>query len=401
MPSPESSAVNKFLRFGSRHILPWVLVAAVLAGSYFWLQREEAPTKPTIPPTVSDNVITFSSRPEGIRTEAVSTADKIDSGFPGRVSWAEDRTSKVRSPFSGRIVRSLVKVGDTVRAGQPLAEIHSSEYSKAEADFQVADTSLQRARVLFDAGILSQRELQVAEADFKRAYAEVMRSQPGSADAFSPSANGLFTLRAPISGVVVEQNLNPGQEYRPDQEAPPLYVITDPSTLWVWVDLSELDISQLRPGQKPFDITAQTGAFPNAVFKGSIVQYSDYVDPTTRTFRLRGVIQNKDRLLKGEMFVNVNLQSSGSGSSEENRFVVPSSALFLVGERRFVFLQASDTSFARQEVRVTREIAGRSIVSGLTLGQRVVTDGNLYLQQILLRSIKPGGSEPIGKGDKS
>lgn len=396
-----ASSIAATLRSRWQHVAGAVLLAAALVGGLMWLERDEAPTKPSIPPTVNDNVLTFSTRVEGIRTESVSAADRIDSSFPARVSWAEDKTSRVRSPFSGRIIRSLVKVGDAVKAGQPLAEIHSSDYSKAEADFDVADAGLQRARILFDAGILSTRELQVAEADRKRAFAEIMRSQPVSPETFTASANGLFTLRAPISGVVVEQNLNPGQEYRPDQESPPLFVISDPSALWVWVDLSELDISELKTPRASLAITAHSSAFPAESFKGSIVQFSDYVDPSTRTFRLRGVIENSKRLLKSEMFVNVNLIDGGAAPEETSRFVVPTSAVFLVGEKRYVFIQASDTSFARQEVRVTREIAGRSIVVGLAQGQRVVTDGNLYLQQIMLRSSKPASPAPAAKGEAS
>lgn len=395
------SSITTTLQSQWQRIAAIALLAAALVGGWLWLQNEEAPSKPSIPPTVNDNVLTFSGRLEGIRTEAVNAADRIDSSFPARVSWAEEKTSRVRSPFSGRIVRSLVKVGDTVQAGQPLAEIHSSEYTKAEADFDVADAGLQRARILFDAGILSKRELQVAEADRKRAFAEVMRSQPVAPEAFTASANGLFTLRAPIAGVVVEQNLNPGQEYRPDQDTPPLFVISDPSTLWVWVDLSELDITELKTSRASLAITAHSGAFPSETFKGSIVQFSDYVDASTRTFRLRGVIDNRKRLLKSEMFVNVNLVDGSAGVQESSRFVVPTTAVFLVGEQRYVFVQVGDSSFARQEVRVTREIAGRSIVAGLSQGQRVVTDGNLYLQQIMLRSAKPGAAAPAGKGEAS
>lgn len=401
MPTPESSPSGAS-PFRWQRIAPWALFAATLVGGMAWLMnRDEVVTKPSIPPTVSENTLTFSGRPEGIRTEAVSAADRIDSSFPGRVSWADDKTSRVRSPFSGRIIRSLVAVGDQVKAGQPLAEIFSSEYSKAEADYEVADSALQRARILFEAGILSKRELQIAEADRKRAYAEVMRSQPAPAESFTAAANGLLTLRAPISGVVVEHNISPGQEYRTDQESPPLYVITDPSILWVWVDLSELDIHQIGAQRKPVELTAQSSAFPNNIFKGRIVQFSDYVDAATRTFRLRGVIENQQRLLKSEMFVNVNLSDGDTKPEDHTRFVVPSSAVFLSGEKRFVFVQASDTSFARQEVRVTREVAGRSIVEGLTPGQRVVTDGNLYLQQIMLKSIKPAPSPSANKGSAS
>ena len=110
----------------------------MLAGGLFWLGHEDKRIRPAIPPTVNDNTITFSSRPDGIRTEAVDAAGVVETGYPGRLVWAEDRTSRIRSPFNGRVVRGLVKVGDRVQAGQPLAEIQSSDYARAEADYQLA-----------------------------------------------------------------------------------------------------------------------------------------------------------------------------------------------------------------------------------------------------------------------
>lgn len=387
-----------------RLIVSWAVFAAVLVGGVVWLKQDDKRVKPAIPPTVNDSTITFSNRPDGIRTEPVDGASLIESGFPGRLAWAEDRTSRVRSPFTGRVVRSLVKVGDQVTAGQPLAEIQSGEYGRAEADYQLAESSLERARLLYQAGIVSKRELQITEAEHQRAKAEFLRAQPVGSGVLAGSRNGLFLLRSPITGVVVELAINPGQEIRPDQEAPPLFLITDPSQLWVWVDLGELDIKQLQPIRVPFSVNINSMAFADRSFSGSIVQFSDFLDPVTRTFRLRGVVNNAGRQLKGEMFVNVSLPLSIEADAGNRQFSIPSSALFLVGEKRYVFVQATETSYSRQEVQVYREIAGRSIVRGLSMNQRVVTDGNLYLQQILTRSTKaaPGAAEtPAKEGGKS
>lgn len=397
-------AAARSLKSRWRLIVSWAVFAAILVGGVVWLKQDDKRVKPGIPPSINDSTITFSNRPDGIRTEPVDGASLIESGFPGRLTWAEDRTSRVRSPFTGRVVRALVKVGDQVAAGQPLAEIHSGEYGRAEADYQLAESSLERARLLYQAGILSKRELQTTEAEHKRARAEFLRSQPVGSGALDGSRDGLFLLRSPISGVVVELAINPGQEIRAEQDAPPLFLITDPAQLWVWVDLSEIDIRQLQPVRVPFNVTINSLAFADRSFSGSIVQFSEFLDPVTRTFRLRGVVNNASRQLKGEMFVNVSLPIGIEGDAGDRQFSIPSSALFLVGEKRYVFVQTTETSYSRQEVQVYREIAGRSIVRGLSMNQRVVTDGNLYLQQILTRSTKatPDGAEtPAKEGGKS
>lgn len=387
-----------------RLIVSWGVFLVVLVGSVVWLRHDDKRTKPAIPPTVNDSTITFSHRPDGVRTEPVDGASLIESGFPGRLTWAEDRTSRIRSPFTGRVVRSLAKVGDQVTAGQPLAEIQSGEYGRAEADYQLAESSLERARLLYQAGILSKRELQTTEAEYKRARAEFLRAQPVAPEGPADSRDGLFLLRAPISGVVVELAINPGQEIRADQDAPPLFVITDPAQLWVWVDMGELDIKQLQPFRVPFSVTINSMAFSERSFSGSIVQFSEFLDPVTRTFRLRGVVNNSSRLLKGEMFVNVSLPVGVESGTTDRQFSIPSSAVFLVGEKRYVFVQATETSYTRQEVQVYREIAGRSIVKGLSMNQRVVTDGNLFLQQILTKVGKsgaPAAEPPAKEGGKS
>ena len=393
--------LSQVLKLRWRLMLSWSIFAVILVGGIFWLKQEDKRVRPGIPPTVNESAITFHQRPDGIRTESVDAAALIETGFPGRLAWAEDRTSRVRSPFNGRVIRSLVKVGDRVQMGQPLAEIQSSEYARAEADYQLAESSLQRARLLFKAGILSQRELQISENEHKRAKAEFMRSQPASDDP-TDSAGGLFLLRSPIAGVVAEMSINPGQEIRADQESSTaLFLVTDPSQLWVWIDLGELDLRQIMPVRVPFPISVSSLVFPDQPFSGSVVQFAESLDPVTRTFRLRGIVPNRNRQLKGEMFVTVSLPVGLESGAADRLFSIPSTAVFLVGEKRYVFIQNSETKYTRQEIRVIREIAGRTIVMGLEINQRVVTDGNLYMQQILLRSASarpesgtPQGSKP-------
>ncbi len=398
---PSYSLIGALLRRW-KMVFSWMLFIGILAGSVFWLMHEDKRAKPVIPPTVRDNMITFSDRPEGIRSESVDAGGAVETGYPGRLAWAEDRTSRVRSPFNGRIVRAMVKVGDRVQPGQALAEIQSADYARAEADYQLADSSLQRANLLYRAGILSKRELQTAEGDYKRARAEFLRSQPTSLDPPTGVVDGNFVLRSPIAGVIAEMSLNPGQEIRAEQDtAEPLFLITDPSQLWVWVDLGELDMQQLQSIQIPFPVSIQSLAFSDHMFQGTVVQLSEALNPTTRTFRLRGVVQNTGRQLKGEMYVTVGLRSGmGVGGSSDRLSSIPSTAVFLVGETRYVFVQQSETSYARREIRVIREIAGRALVTGLDRNQRVVTDGNLYMQQILLRAAAGRTETPGATGGR-
>ena len=106
-------------------------------------------------------------------------------------------------------------------------------------------------------------------------------------------------------------------------------------------------------------------------FTGRVATVSEFIDPATRTIKVRGTVDNSRRLLKAEMFVNVNLPGQESPGAS-----VPSKAVFLKGERHYVFIEEQPGQFARQEVQIGVEQEGRILVlAGVQPGQRVVTDG--------------------------
>lgn len=390
-----------------RSILAVVTLMLFSLAAVMWFMRGEERVKSVIPPSVNDGTITFENRPHGIKAESIDLAQTVETSVPGRLTWAEDRTTRIRSPFSGRVVRSLVKAGDQIEAGQALAEIFSSEFGRVQADYQLALAEFERAKLLFEAGIMSRRELQSAEAGYRRAKAEYSRSQPIADRPVESSPDGMFVLRSPISGTVVESSVNPGQELGVDQEAPPLYVVSDPRRLWVWVDVNEMDMGQVVSQRLPLAASLRSTAFPERRFTASIVHFSEALEPVSRTFRLRGIVENPGRDLKGEMFVQISLPMRGAQDGADRQLVIPATAVFLMGEKRYVFIQNSETRYTRQEVTVIREIAGRAIVTGVSLAQLVVTEGNLYLQQILVRAERaqraataPVSTNPMEAGRK-
>lgn len=358
----------------------------------------ETPPKAAEPgPAIQGTTIRFAGRPEGIRSEAALDAGTTALNIPGRLAWDEDRTVRVHSPFAGRVVRPLAQVGDTVRAGQPLAELVSSEFGqavaearRAETDLGLADDNLGRQRELHEAGLIALKELRAAEAERSRADIEAQRArtrlrQTGSAGA------GNYTLRAPIAGVVVERSINPGQELRSDQDSPALFVVTDPTRLWAWLDAPERNLPQLSAMPAGTPLRIRSAAWGDAEFDAQLVRKEDAIDPELRTFRLRAAVANAQRKLKSGMFVTATFPAPGESAGIQVEHV-PLSAVILMDGKRHVFVQTDDNSFTRTPVQVLTEQAGRAAVTGLKPNQRVVTEGNLYLQQILSRNGDPGGN---------
>lgn len=137
----------------------------------------------------------------------------------GRVTWDEDKTVRIFTPFAGRVERILAQAGQSVVKGQALAE-----------------KNISRLRELEQNGVAARKEVHAAETDQARAAAELARSRR-RLELYGGAGTGVdqtYTLTSPVTGVMVEKNINPGQELRPDQmttNAPPLYTVTDPTTL--------------------------------------------------------------------------------------------------------------------------------------------------------------------------
>lgn len=316
---------------------------------------------------------------------------EVDQGgllrLPGRLVWNEEKTVRVFPQVGGRVQSIAADVGNPVKVGQTLAMLSSPDYGqaladarKARADAQVASQALERNRVLREAGVVAEKDWQQAEAAAIAAKAEAERASRRVAG-LGGESDGSYALRSPLAGVVVERNLNPGQEFRPDQSAPPLFVVTDPASLWIQIDASESDLARLKKGEH---LLIETKQYPGERFKGSIRHVADFVDPNTRTIKVRGEVPNPDRRLKGEMFVNALIELEASSALR-----VPASAVFLFGNKRYVFVEEAPGRYRKQVVDAGAERDGQvDILAGLKAGDKVVAEGSLHL----LKYFKPAGA---------
>ncbi len=309
----------------------------------------------------------------------------------GRIVWDEDRTVRLFAPMAGRVKSILVKQGDAVRAGQSLAIVSAPELGqaqaearKAEHDLVLAQKGLARVKELQEAGVAPAKDLHAAQADAARAEAERARTAArmqlyggAGANAASGAVDQQFALRAPIAGVVVERNINPGQELRPDQGGERgLFTISDPARLWFVLDAVEADVPMLRVGA---EVKLASPLLGDDVVPGRIAHVADFVDPQTRTVKARGTVDNKDRRLKADMFVTGLLRIESTPG-----VVVPAEAVFLRGDTYFVFVQTAPSKFVRRAVKIGPAHGDTQVVlEGLAAGEVVVTDGALLLQRML------------------
>ncbi len=370
------------------------ILAALSAACLIGCHAPTETAKPAAAQVQGDQITLATNAPQlsALSVEPVEVRKSNVIQFNGRLVWNDDATVRVFSPLAGRVSKISAEVGEPVAAGALLSLIDSPDFGqaqadlhRAEADFHLADRTLNRIRDLFEHGAAPKKDLDGAEADYSRAQSEQQRAAArlvlygGGVQA----VDQLFHLNSPLSGVVVEKNVTPGQEVRPDQmlaNAPqlfaPLFVITDPSRLWVWIDVFEGELGQLKRGQA---LQIHARAYPGKVFEGKLDLITDTLDPTTRTVRVRGSVDNRARLLKSEMYVTVDIPEKDTTGVE-----VPAKSVFLRGEKYYVFTEDTRGQFSRREVTAGSEQDGRiTITTGLRIGQNVVTQGCLLLEELL------------------
>jgi cobalt-zinc-cadmium efflux system membrane fusion protein len=274
-------------------------------------------------------------------------------------------------------------IGQTVQAGGTLAMLASPDYgaaqadaAKARADAEFTRKTAARQHELLEAGVAARKDTEQADADMARAQAELARTMARvSLYGAAAGVDQKLALRATLGGIVVERNLNPGQEVRPDQAGPgvpALFVVSDPTSLWVQIDAREADAASMQRGAT-FVLEAPT--LPGLRFEGKVTAVSDAIDPSTRTIKVRGVVANPKRQLRAEMLATARFERSlGSG------VMVPASAVWLIGKQHGVFVQTAPGVFEPREVGVGWQGPQQVLVaSGLEVGEQVVSANTLLL----------------------
>jgi len=316
----------------------------------------------------------------------LATATRRDSvpelAVTGVVAADVSRNVPVISLASGRVVEIHARLGDQVTKGQLLMRVQSadisgafSDYRKAVADEKLARAQLDRSKLLFDHGAVAQKDLEVAQdaADKSRVdvetAAEHIRVLGGDID--HPTA--AVDIFAPVSGVVIEQNVTAAAGVKTLDNSPNLFTIADLSQVWILCDVYENDLAGVHEGQYA---EIHVNAYPNRVLRGRIDNMGPIMDPNLRTAKIRLQVENPGFLRFG-MFVTATFH----GQQPETHALVPSTAVLHLHDRDWVYVPAENGRFRRVEVTGGAMLPGnmQEIRMGIQPGQRVVENA-LVLQ---------------------
>jgi cobalt-zinc-cadmium efflux system membrane fusion protein len=303
----------------------------------------------------------------------------------GKITFDENHTSRISSPVLGRVVKINAQIGDHVKAGQSLLNIDSpdlgsaiADYRKAHADLELKRKALERSQMLLDGGVIAHKDFESAQADMAQSQAEAERTKARLHNLNIDSGNNgneTFSLKAPMAGIVVDRQINIGNEVRPD--APnPLFIISNPDHLWASIDLPEKDLGKVNVGQS---LSIKVDAFPSEDFTGKVQSIGTMVDPASRRIQVRCSVDSKGKL-KPEMYARI----TPLNTSQQKVIRLPNSALITEGLYSYVFVETSPNHI--QKRRVTLDLQERdfaTIKEGLHAGERVVTKGAILINSEL------------------
>jgi membrane fusion protein, heavy metal efflux system len=408
---------------------PWLaalLVASLLANValFAWLKGRTAGTAtPTATATQPAAQPATQAAPEAGKAEPPATATdqvelsaeairrgQIETGeaalrplpqtleAPGRLTVNEDAAARIGSMVEGRVARVLVKVGDAVRAGQPVVYVHSHEVAEARADYAkaqagvvrgeqavgTAHNELARADRLLAAKAISERERQQAAFQVSVAQAELdtARAERRRAEEFlrhlGATADGAdeAVIRAPASGTVMQRLVSVGTVVSP---ATDLLTVANLSSLWAIAEVPEKMAAALGTGEA---VEISVAALPQSRFVGRVIYINETINPATRTAQVRCALPNPRGLLRPEMTATVRITVGNAAPA----LAVPREAVQEVNGERVVFVRTSDTTFEKRPVQTGREQGGYvEITGGLKEGERVVTRGGFFIKSALLK----------------
>ena len=324
----------------------------------------------------------------------------------GKIAVDEDRSTPVFSPYAGRVIRLMAKPGDTVTQGQPLFVIEAADTVQAQNDFITAMTGLNkaksavdlaqlqdtRAKDLFEGRAVPLKDYQQSQATLVQAQNDLRSSQTALEAArnrlkilgLSEDAIAAFqdkgridpntTINSPIAGTVVQRKIGPGQ-YISAGASDPVFVIGDLSTVWLTAFVRETDAADVSVGQQ---VSFNVLALPGRLLTARIDYVAAAIDPNTRRLLARATVDNKDGLLKPEMFANVTIYSAG----DHPGVGVPKQALIYEGDQVRLWVAHDDKSIELRQIK-TGLINGDlvQVQGNLKPGEQIVTKGSLFIDR--------------------
>lgn len=288
--------------------------------------------------------------------------------------------AEVAAPFGGRVIRSMVHIGQQVKAGAPLFEISSSEYSEvvknylqSEGELGLARKALERVRDLHQNKVASEKEVEEAQQNYTLALQE-HRQAVAVAKEYQINLNEAavgqpMAVRSPVSGKVLRNGLVTGEYIKEDAEAK--VVVADLSKVWVKANVSEMESPYVAGVQ---DVEVRLTSCPDSVFRGRVAYTDGMLDAETRTMQIYIECDNTSGLMLPNMYASVNMSLKG-----QQHILLDKSAVLQGSNGRYVLRRIAENTYVRTFIEAQSVEDGRLLVTkGLSAGDEIITRGAFY-----------------------
>jgi membrane fusion protein, heavy metal efflux system len=343
-------------------------------------------------PRTEGNRIVFTERFRqrvGIKTVEVTQAPLVPVvSVVGTATFSPAHTAAVGARVHGLVRRVIRFEGDEVKEGDVLAQIDSPELAEAQASVvtfraekQAATLNANREQDLKERQLSTAREFEQSRAELER-YRALLGAAEQKVAALGggrgKSGLGVYQLRAPMTGVVVERHIAPGQSVLGDVIA---YRVSDLNYLWVELALYEKHLRHVRVGDQ---VEFRPLNAPEEALEGRVKHIAAQIDPLARTAELRVEIDNHDRKLRPGQSLTARIQATGSGVGPVR--VIPASAVTYVDGKSTVFVAEAPNVVTVRTVELGQSNdREQQVLSGLEVGERVVSEGVFALKSELFR----------------
>lgn len=359
----------------NRILLPACLCAALLSACGGQTEAPQETTRELFLTDSLQNVVSVDT------VHIHEVADELT--LNGRVTFNQEQVARVFPIFGGTVTEVSAEIGDHVRKGDILAVIRSGEvadYEKqkkeAEQQLVIARRNLQSVQDMFASGMASERDVLQARQELGNAEAEEKRITE-IFSIYHLAGKSLYLVKAPVSGFIVEKNINKEMQIRSDQNDE-MFVISGLENVWVMADVYESDISKVHENA-PVRIT--TLAYPGKEFTGKIDKVYNMLNDESKTMNVRVKLTNENYLLKPGMFTNVSVISR---SSDKQLPRIDSHALVFENGKNFVVTVDAGGKLAIKEVEVYRQLSKECYLSsGVQEGDRILNKNVLLVYNAL------------------
>jgi cobalt-zinc-cadmium efflux system membrane fusion protein len=307
--------------------------------------------------------------------------------IPGSIEVKQNLLARIGSPVQGRIIEIKGELGKTVKQGDVLAVINSTELAKQQLAYiksvqmvELKTKAYERAVLLFDADVVSEAqklqrktELSAAKADMEASKDQlfVMGMTIDEIEAIQSEIqiDATTNIVAKIDGKIIKKTVNVGQVVDPTED---IFTIAMLNEVWGVAQVPERQIGFLKEGD---DLLIDVPAYENKSVEGKITYLGDIVDPVTRTVTIRTEIDNAHGLLKPDMLITMKV----SGKSIE-KVGVPINAIVSIDDIPNIFVKTGENKFLMRPVTLgVKNKDAVHIDDGLLEGEEVVIDGAFHL----------------------